>query len=117
MQVERSIVLPLPPEQAWQRALDPVVLADWLGQFEVEWAPGHHGRCTVDGVVHHVVVDVVHPPRLLALRWWAIDPVRGAGPATAVELRFAPVPAGTHVVVTEQPASRPVGFTARIHAS
>lgn len=112
MQVHRTIVLPLPPKQAWRRALDPAVLADWLGRFAVDWIPGAHGRATVDGVVHHVVVDVVDEPRRLALRWWAIDPDRGAGPPTSVELKFLAAPGGTEVVVIEQPASRPVGFTA-----
>ncbi len=112
MHVQRTIVLPLPPEQAWQRALDPAVLADWLGPFAVDWIPGAHGRATVDGVVHHLVVDVVAEPCRLELRWWAIDPDRGAGPPTSVELQFRPAPGGTEVVVVEQPASRPVGFTA-----
>lgn len=112
--MRRHIVVAVPPETAWRGALDPAVLADWLGDFAVEWTPGRQGRATVDGVVHHVVVDVVQPPRRLVLRWWPIDPDRGAGPSTSVELCFTAVADGTRVEVVEQPASRPVGFTALV---
>jgi uncharacterized protein YndB with AHSA1/START domain len=107
----RSVVLPVPPEQAWDALTKPSELAEWLADEVVCDDDLEEGTEALlrwdDGQVRHAVVDQAEEPSRLTFTWrgdGADDETRVeftlvALPRretllTVVESGFAPLPAG-----------------------
>jgi uncharacterized protein YndB with AHSA1/START domain len=109
--VMRSVVLPVPPEQAWDALTKPSELAEWLADEVVCNDDLEEGTEALlrwdDGQVRRAVVDQAEEPSRLTFTW------RGDGAddetrveftlielpqretlLTVVESGFAPLPAG-----------------------
>ena len=72
--IERSIVLPAPPDVVWEALLDEEQLARWFGDLQLE--PHFGGAVDFtddDGRRRRGVVQTVEPGRRLAFRWWGDD--------------------------------------------
>jgi len=90
--VMRSIVLPVPPEQAWDALTRPSELAEWLADevvCEDELEEGTEALLRWDdGQVRRAVVDDAEEPRRLSFRWSA----EGAEDETRVEFELVELP-------------------------
>jgi uncharacterized protein YndB with AHSA1/START domain len=97
MEVEREVVLDVPPEEVWEALTDAERLEEWFAN-DVEFDLDRGGTFRwEDGEVRHAVVEEVDAERRLAIRWW--DP---AGPEESeVTFTLVAVPSGTRLVVTE----------------
>ena len=99
MRVERSVVLPVPPEDVWPALADQARLAGWIGgHVELEARPG--GRVVVadeDGE-RWGTVERFEPGRALVLRLW-----RRAGGLSGTRMEFTldDVDEGTRLTVVE----------------
>jgi uncharacterized protein YndB with AHSA1/START domain len=85
-QIERELVLPVPPQQVW----DVIAAPGWLaGQIELDLEPGGDARF-VDGDEERTGwVEEAVPGERLAF-WWSAD----GEPASRVELTLEPEPGG-----------------------
>ena len=109
--VMRSIVLPVPPEQAWDALTRPSELAEWLADEVVCDDDLDEGAEAIlrweDGQSRVALVEEADEPRKLAFRWngeGADDETRVEFTLvelperetllTVVETGFAPLPAG-----------------------
>jgi uncharacterized protein YndB with AHSA1/START domain len=94
MEIEREIVLPVPPEEAWQTLTEPEQLEEWFAnEVELDASPGGLGVFRWDdGDVRHAVVEVVEEAERLVLRW---------DDDGIVELTLDEHPGGTRVRVRE----------------
>ena len=94
MEIEREIVLPVPPEEAWGALTEPEQLEEWFANdVELDARPGGVGVFRWDdGDVRHAVVETVDETERLVLRW--DDDGR-------VELTLDEHPDGTRVRVRE----------------
>jgi uncharacterized protein YndB with AHSA1/START domain len=103
--VEREIVLPVAPDEAWDVACEPDGLREWLApEVELELRPGGEGTFRWDdGGEREAVVESVEHGERVVFHWrapaFADDPVRGL--TTRVEITLAPVEGGTAVRVVE----------------
>jgi len=102
MQVEREVVLPVPPDVAWEAITDGAELSEWFAaDAELDPRPGGAGRFVDDdGSVRRAFVETVEPERHLRFVWWPED--GGTGP-TSVEFELVEVGAGTRLTVIEAP--------------
>jgi uncharacterized protein YndB with AHSA1/START domain len=102
--IEREVLLPVNPEEAWEAITDPDELEAWFAD-EVEaldLRPGGRAAFRWEGGEREAVVEKVDPGRRLAFRWDHGDAAPDeAGPGTLVELVLVPEPAGTRLIVTE----------------
>ncbi|MEA2480150.1 MAG: hypothetical protein QOJ07_2072 [Thermoleophilaceae bacterium] len=99
--IEREVVLPVAPEEAWDALVRPEELVAWLAD-EVECeGPLDEGSEALlrwhDGDVRHAVVEDADEPRRLAFRWSG----DGDDEETLVELTLEEVPGGTRLRVVE----------------
>jgi uncharacterized protein YndB with AHSA1/START domain len=94
MEVTRSIVLPVPRDEAWEALTEPEQLERWFANdVELDATPGGEGVFRWEnGESRRAVVDEIADGERLVLRWE--DDGR-------VELELSDVPAGTRVLVRE----------------
>ena len=94
MEIEREIVLPVPPEEAWEALTEPEQLEEWFANdVELDARPGGVGVFRWDdGDVRHAVVETVEETERLVLRW---------DDDGVVELTLDEHPDGTRVRVRE----------------
>jgi uncharacterized protein YndB with AHSA1/START domain len=109
--MERAVVLPYRPEAVWRAITRSDQLSSWFGaEVAIDARPG--GRATFrwpDGGVRGAVVETIHAPRLLVLRWlpFAHDADGRTHQKIAGRIRFVlrEVEAGTHLAVSESQAA------------
>jgi len=109
--VMRSIVLPVPPEQAWDALTRPSELAEWLADEVVCEDDLEEGAEALlrwdDGEARRAVVEEAEEPSRLTFRWSGegaddetrveftlVELPRRETLLTVVESGFAPLPAG-----------------------
>lgn len=111
-QIERTVILPVPPHELWEVLTQPEHLTAWFGTcWELDLRPG--GAATFagdDGQPIHAVVETVEQPRHFAFRWRfdespAIDDV-GELRGTLVEFTLDEVPEGTALRFVESGFAR-----------
>jgi uncharacterized protein YndB with AHSA1/START domain len=96
--VERSVLLPAPPEEVWEAITDELLLSEWLAP-EVELEPREGGELLCryeDGEERRGEVELAEAAERLAFRWWRED----SGPSR-VELVLDAVAEGTRLTVIE----------------
>ena len=96
--VERSVLLPAPPEEVWEAITDQLLLSEWLAP-EVELDPHEGGELICryeDGEERRGEVELAEEAERLAFRWWRED----SGPSR-VELVLDAVADGTRLTVIE----------------
>ena len=109
--IERTISIPVPPDEAWQFLTRREHLEHWLAP-EVELDPREGGRVRVvgdDGVERCGEVESVDEPRHLRFTWSAPDE-----DSSIVEITVEPDGAGSRIDVSERRAE-PVEALARIY--
>jgi uncharacterized protein YndB with AHSA1/START domain len=97
--VERSVDLPLEPDEAWEAVTDPEELERWLAP-DVELDLREGGDVLVrdeDGRERHGIVITVEPPERFVYTWDT------DGIETTVEIELDPLPDGTRVRISETP--------------
>jgi uncharacterized protein YndB with AHSA1/START domain len=102
--IEREVLLPVDPDEAWDAITDPTELEAWFADEveELDLRPGGRAAFRWEGGRREAVIEEVEPGRRFAFRWDHGDTVpEEAGPGTLVELVVEPVPEGTLLVVTE----------------
>jgi uncharacterized protein YndB with AHSA1/START domain len=102
--VERTVEVPVPPEELWAAVADPAALADWFdAEVELEMRPGGSGRFVLaDGGARRVLVHEVEPGRHLSFSWWPDNDGRWRlTERTTVTMTLEPAPAGTRLRVVE----------------
>lgn len=106
--VEREVVLPVSPQQAWEALTEPELVAGWFGARVVwELEAGAAARFVDDdGSVRGGRVDTVAPGRELRFRWWPEDDEDATSEVTYV---LDPDDAGTRLTVTERPVQPEAG--------
>ena len=99
--VQREVVLPVPPEEAWDALVKPSELEAWLADAVDSDGDLDAGSSAVftlaDGDVRHVVVEDVEEPRRVAWRW-STD---GDDESTLVELTLEEIEGGSILRVVE----------------
>jgi uncharacterized protein YndB with AHSA1/START domain len=106
-QVERQIVLPVPPSRVWAALSDPEQLSAWFGaKASIELRPRGRARFRwPDGTERAAVVETVDEPRLLVFRWLPFERAdRGAARLTGagrVRISLQPRDGGTLLTVVE----------------
>ncbi len=104
--IERSIVLPVSREEAWDALTQPEQLAGWFAsQVELDLRPGGAGRFDLDDEdIAEAVVESVEPPRRFAFRWWRTprdsEEPSPAG-STLVEFTLDETAEGTRLTLVE----------------
>jgi uncharacterized protein YndB with AHSA1/START domain len=98
-QVERELLLPAEPEEAWEAMADPERLGDWLGgEVEMDPAPGGDFRIVLDDGEERVGwVEEIEPSERLSFWWRRPD----EEVATRVEISLTEADGGTLVRVVE----------------
>ena len=97
MEVEREVLLDVPPSEVWEALTEADQLEEWFAN-DVEFDLDRGGVFRWDdGDVRHAVVEDVDAERRLALRWW--EP--GGAEESEVVFELEEVPSGTRLVVTE----------------
>src|SRR3954451_7732247 len=102
--VQREVLLPVQPEEAWEAITDPDELEAWFAEEveELDLRPGGRAAFRWDDGRREAVVEEVEPGRRLSFRWdHGGEPREEAGPGTLVEFLVEPVTDGTLIVVTE----------------
>lgn len=102
--IEREVLLPVEPDEAWEAITDPDELEAWFADEveELELRPGGRAAFRWDDARREATVQCVDPGRRLAFRWDEDTQAPGeAGPGTLVELVIEPAPDGSRLVVTE----------------
>ena len=97
--VERSVDLPLEPDEAWEAVTDPGELERWLAP-DVELDLREGGDVLIrdeDGRERHGTVVTVEPPERFVYTWDT------EGVETTVEIALDPLPDGTRVRISETP--------------
>ena len=81
-QVERELLLPAEPDEAWEAIADPERLGEWLGgEVEMDPTPGGDFRIAFDDGGERVGwVEEVEPGERLSF-WWRRPDRRGRGHA------------------------------------
>jgi uncharacterized protein YndB with AHSA1/START domain len=115
--VSRSIVLPVPPEDAWDALTRPDELAEWLADEVVCDDDLEEGSEALlrwdDGQERVAVVESADEPRRLTFRWRA----DGTDDETLVEFTLVELPHGTLLTVVESGfAALPAGWGPRLAA-
>ena len=108
MKVERTIVLPAPPDAVWLAVADPDRLASWWGErVELDARPG--GRVVVDdaGGERWGTVETFEPGRRMVLRLWQRPGPTERLTGTRVELALEEAEGGTRLTVLESPIGDP----------
>ena len=102
--VERTVEVPIPPEELWEALADPAALGDWFeADVELDVRPGGPGRFVLaDGQGRRALVHEVEPGRRLSFSWWPDDDGRWRlTERTTVTMTLEPVPGGTRLRVVE----------------
>jgi uncharacterized protein YndB with AHSA1/START domain len=107
--VERTLVLPSPPEEVWAALTQPDRLGAWFDEdtvvAELELRPGGRARFVTEGVERRALIEAVDPARRLSFRWLP-DPRQHPAlsmPRTRVTFELEPVDEGTRLTVVEEP--------------
>ena len=99
--VEREIVVPASPDEAWRALTEPELLTEWLAdEVDFDLRPGGELRVRVGDVGREGFVEEVDAPRRLVF-WWAQDDEE----ASRVEIDITEADGATRVRVVE---SRPL---------
>jgi uncharacterized protein YndB with AHSA1/START domain len=95
--VKRSILLDVPPDDAWRAVSDEATLREWLApEVELDLRPGGALRCrTEDGEERRGAIELVDEGERLAFRW------RRGLTESRVEINLEEADSGTRVNVTE----------------
>jgi uncharacterized protein YndB with AHSA1/START domain len=108
--VTRSVVLPVPREEAWRALTTLDLLAAWLGEV-VELEPKARGAVVVreaDGSMRRGLVERIEPGRSLVLRWRRISGEGASievGEATRVTFELEDGDGYARLTVTEEPVA------------
>lgn len=96
--VERSVLLPAPPERVWEALTDETALTEWLApEVELDAREGGELVCRYeDGEERRGEIELVEEAERLSFRWWRED----CGPSR-VELTLDAVAEGTRLTVVE----------------
>jgi uncharacterized protein YndB with AHSA1/START domain len=96
--VERSVLLPAPPEEVWEAITDEDLLSEWLApEVELDAREGGELVCRYeDGEERRGEVELTEEAERLCFRWWRED----SGPSR-VELVLDAVADGTRLTVVE----------------
>ena len=99
-QVERELLLPAEPDEAWEAIADPERLGEWLGgEVEMDPTPGGDFRIAFDDGGERVGwVEEVEPGERLSF-WWRRPDEEDV--ATRVEISLTETEEGTLVRVVE----------------
>ena len=100
--VERDMVVPCTPAEAWRWWTEPALLVRWMGSVaDVDLRPGGAIRIAYgNGAVMAGEVVTLDPPKRLDFTWGWEDPAEVVRPGqTRVEVVFEAVEGGTRVVV------------------
>ena len=105
--IERTLVLPVTPEELWHELTDPESVAEWFGAH-VEWDLTPGGRLSFDDVDDGERVGRINeviPAKELQFLWWPKD---AESETSEVTYRLESDHDGTRLTVTE----RPIGMIA-----
>ena len=110
--IERTIVLPAPPERVWEALTEADQLSAWFGAWaDLEAQPGSRARFRwPDGRERMAVVESAERPRFLALRWAPFERLpdgRTAAVGTGrIEFTIAGTDQGSSLTVVESGPER-----------
>jgi len=117
--VEREVVLPASPVEAWPAVSQSEQISAWFGaEAQLDLRPGGRGVFRWrDGTERSVLVEEVEPPHRLSFRWLPFQRTAAneiaTVPSTRVDITLEEVPEGTRLRVREHPAfslgTRPAG--------
>jgi uncharacterized protein YndB with AHSA1/START domain len=109
--IERTISIPLTPDEAWQFLTEREHLEHWLApEVELEPVVGGHVRVVGDdGVERHGEVESIEEPRHLRFTWSAPDE-----DPSVVEITVEPDGEGSRIEISERRAE-PVEALARVY--
>lgn len=93
-QIERSVELPAPTDEVWERIIDGDLAEEWLG-VRVEPRPG--GEVVVPDKEMIGTVEEVDPGRSLTWSWREPD-----GDPSQVTIEIEPIDSGSRVTITER---------------
>jgi uncharacterized protein YndB with AHSA1/START domain len=93
-QIERSVDVPAPPEEVWERIVDGDLAEEWMG-IRLEPRPG--GVVDVPDREMIGTVEEVIPGESITWSWREIE----ADPSQ-VTITIVPIPTGTRVTITER---------------
>ena len=105
MKVERSVLLPAPPDDVWEAVAEPERLASWFGgHVELDARPGGRVVLVDEAGERWGTVESFEPGRLLVLRLWERS-TRLSG--TRVAFSLDPAADGTRLTVVESSIGAP----------
>lgn len=93
-EIERSIEIPAPADDVWQRIIDGDIAEEWMG---VRLEPRRGGEVTVPGKEFIGTVEELEPGESITWTWREVD-----GDPSQVTIELEPVDGGTKVTVVER---------------
>lgn len=93
-EVERSIELPVPPDEVWERIVDGELSEEWIG-VQIEPRPGGNVKVPDHDMIG--TVEEVVPGESITWSWREPD-----GDPSQVTIEIAPSETGSRVTVTER---------------
>lgn len=93
-EVERSVDLPAPAEEVWERIIDGDLAEEWMG---VRLTPRRGGPVEVPERDMIGTVEEVVPGESITWSWREVD-----GEPSQVTIELEPIDGGTHVTIVER---------------